>query len=238
LAMVYRALRGRYDAGSLPGYTLFDVSSQLRLRRDIHLLYGLGLARSGPLTHTAGAGLSFRLGVALPFFGRQAQTMREYRRSYLQIETLPLVGSLLSTLAEEGFYDQEPPTVQVQAEAALVGRLETILGTYSAETRLSASYVHQHSMYLRIRLRWVGHTFWRRFAGVIQAQYVIPLRPFRTDLSEEGQLLLYEPHFTLSIGLILYLGNPPTVADGHSREERRELIDERREQRRQRGASD
>lgn len=231
---IFLAERSRYESGSMPTVALFSLSSQLRLTRQLHLLYGAALSRSGPLTHASSGGLAFHLGTAFPLLGRRDETMRDYRRAYLQVEMLPLVGSLLTNLLEEGFHDEEHPVVQVQGEVALSGRVETFLGSVSGEMRLSASYVHQHSMLVRFMLGWVTPTFWRRVAITMRAQLMVPLRPLRRQISENAQLILYEPHATLSAGLIIYLDQIPSVAPEHAarrqrfRERRRTRRDERR----------
>ena len=232
--MVYRQERERYDAGSLPSMDFFSLSSQYRLQRDTHLLYGAALLTSGAFAHAATGGLAYRLGIALPIIGRDAATMRQYRRMYLQVETLPLVGSLLADLQEEGFHDQERLSSQIGAEVALTGRLETAVGVFSGEARLSASYVHQQSMYLLFGFRWVGQTFWRRFAGVLQTQVLLPLRPRRSQLSEEAQALLYDHHFNLSFGMLIYLGDAPSVTPRNTREQRRVRRQRRQQERRRR----
>lgn len=230
--LVYRPDRLRYDAGAFPTLTLFGLSSQLRLTEGAHLLYGASLLRAGAMAHSSSAGLSFRLGVALPLIGRDAPTMGQYRRSFLQVETLPLVGSFLTNLGESGFFDHEIPSVQLQGEVALVGRLRTIIGTFDAETRLSASYMRQHSMFLRIRLRWTGHIFWRRFAGMVISEYTIPLRPLWGQESEDARRLLYNHHFSLSIGLTVYLGDLEWLAPQDRREHRRRRFEEHWDERR------
>jgi hypothetical protein len=225
---VYRSQRDRYDVGSFPSLALFDLVAQMRLTPSAHLIYGIGLMRSGAMTHAASAGLAYRLGFALPFFGRDAETMHEYRRSYLQIETLPLVGSFLTNVLEEGFYDNEHPIVQVQGEVALTGRMLSRIGTFEAETRLSASYVGQRSMMLRIGLRFVGHAFARRrLAGLVQSQYLVPLRPLRSHTSDDGERLVYDHHLSLTIGIVFFLDGPAPVAPGFSRDDRREFFEQR-----------
>ena len=208
---VFRAERGRYDDGGMPALSLFDLTAQLRVTRALHVIYGASLARTGVLTHASTAGLGFRLGVVLPIYGQRAPTMRAYHRSYLQLELLPLVGSFLTALREEGFGDRNQVTVQVQGEAAVTGRTESVVGTLSTSARLSASYVHQHSLYLELRSRWVTPTFWRRLAVFLQTQLVFPLRPMKGYLSEDAQLLYYDPNVTLSLGFVVYLGDPPSV---------------------------
>ena len=235
---IYRPERDRYEAGSLPTVALFSLTSQLRVTERFHLLYGAALGRSGTFTHAASGGLAFNLGTALPLLFRGASTMREYRRAHLQIEVLPLVGSLLTNLLEEGFYDTEHPTVQVQGEVALTGRVETSLGTITAETRLSASYVHQRSMYLRIAMQWVGPTFWRRVAISAQSRVILPLRPMRRHISENAQLIFYEPNVALSLGIVVYLDAVPaaTPNDSARRQRLRDQRQERRQERRERRA--
>jgi hypothetical protein len=228
---IFRAERDRYESGSMPTVALFSLSSQLRLTNQLHLLYGAALSRSGPLTHASTGGLAFHLGTAFPLLSRSDETMRHYRRAYLQVEMLPLVGSLLTNLLEEGFHDEEHPVVQVQGEVALTGRVETFLGSISAEARLSASYVHQRSMLIRTMLQWTGPTFWRRVAITMRAQMMVPLRPFRRQVSENAQLILYEPHSTLSVGLLIYLDQVPSVAPEHAA--RRRQLRERHQTRRQ-----
>lgn len=234
---IFRPERSRYEGGSMPTVALFSLSSQLRLTSQLHLLYGAALSRSGPLTHASSGGLAFNLGTAFPLLSRRDETMRDYRRAYLQVEMQPLVGSLLTNLLEEGFHDEEHPVVQVQGEVALSGRVETFLGSVSGDARLSASYVHQHSMLVRLMLRWVSPTFWRRVAVTIRTQLMVPLRPLRRQISENAQLILYEPNVSLSVGLNVYLDQIPSVAPEHTarrqqfRERRRTRRDERRNRR-------
>jgi hypothetical protein len=226
---VYRAARDHYEDGGMPTLSLFDLVAQLRVTGGLHLIYGAAVARSGALTHASTAGLNVRLGVALPIFGQRAATMRDYHRSHFQLELLPLVGSLLSNLRETPESVHERPTAQVQGEVAVTGRFETIIGTMSTGARLSASYVHQHSLYVELRTRWVTPTFWRRVALVLQTQVLFPLRPMRGFLSEDAQLLYWEPSVTLSLGMVAYLGRPPSV--------RQEILDRyraRRDRRRER----
>jgi hypothetical protein len=214
----------------MPTVALFSVTSQMRVTPRFHLMYGAALTRSGVLTHAASGGLAFNLGTALPLAFRRAATMREYRRAHLQLEVLPLVGSLLTTLMEEGFYDREHPRVQVQGEVALTGRVETFLGTVSADARLSASYVHQRSMYLRVTVLLVSPTFWRRVGLTVQSQVVLPLRPMLGHVSENAQTLLHEPNVALSLGFLVYLDNAPQLLPEHA--ERYRDVHERRVQRR------
>jgi hypothetical protein len=226
---VYRASRDHYEDGGMPTFSLFDLAVQLRATRGLHLIYGAAVARSGALTHATTAGLDFCLGAALPIYGQRAATMRDYHRAYFQLEVLPLVGSFLSNVREDPATDQEHPTVQVQGEVAVTGRVETVVGTLSAGARLSGSYVHQRSLYVELRSRWVTPTFWRRVALVLQTQVLLPLRPVRGFLSEDAQLLYWEPNVTLSLGVVVCLGRPPSV--------RQEILDryhERRDRRRER----
>lgn len=223
---VYRAARDRYEDAGMPTLSLFDLVAQLRVTRGFHLIYGAAVARSGALTHVSTAGLSFRFGVVLPLYGQRAATMRDYHRAYFQLELLPLVGSLLSNLRDDPTADHERPAAQVQGEVAVTGRVETIVGTLSAGARLSASYVHQRSLYVELRSRWVTPTFWRRIALVLQTQVIFPLRPVRGFMSEDAQLLYWEPNATLSLGMVVYLGRPPAV--------RQEILDRYRERRERR----
>lgn len=226
---VYRASRDRYEDAGMPTLSLFDLVAQLRVTRGLHLIYGAAVTRSGALTHATTAGLSFRFGAVLPLYGQRAATMRDYHRAYVQLEMLPLVGSLLSVIREDPSAPQERPAAQVQGEVAVTARVETLVGTLSTGARLSASYVHQRSFYVELRSRWVTPTFWRRVALVLQTQVLFPLRPVRGFVSEDAQLLFWEPNATLSLGMVVYLGRPPSV--------RQEILDryhERRERRHER----
>jgi hypothetical protein len=247
--MVWRDVRRRYDAGAFPSVDLFDVTVQLRATPQAHLIYGFGLARAGAANHASSAGLAFRLGFALPFVGRRAATMRDYRRAYLQIEGLPLVGSLLTNHHEEGYFDFEQPAVQLQGEVALAGRLRTTFGLFDAEARLSASYHRQHSMFLSVGLRWTSHVFAGRLAGTFHSQYLVPLRPFFGDESSDVRRLAHRHHLSLALGMLIYLTVPRIRAEdtrAHrrrtideyfevARRERRERAEARRTQRRERG---
>ncbi len=203
---IYRSQRQRYDAGSFPAVGIFDLHVQLRLRGDLHLLYGLGLSRGGIQTHAGNGGLSFHFGWVLPLWGWQAEDMREYQRSYIQLECIPLAGSLLADLMQEGFYDRELPTAQLVGEVGLRGRHVTRGGVITASARLSFSYLHQHSYYFLVRFRWVGPLFFRqRLRPVIQADYVWPARPFRGHISDEGQQLIYGHHVKVTLGVAVRL---------------------------------
>lgn len=203
---IYRADRGRYDAGSFPSVALFDLAVQLRLRPDLHLLYGLGLVRGGVRSHTSVGGLAFHLGWALPLRSWQSESMRDYQLSYLQLECIPLAGSFLSDLIEEGYHDQEMPTVQLYGEVGISGRLRTRGGVLFANAHLSFSYLHQHSYYFVLRLRWLGPAFFRqRVRAVLEGVYVWPGRPFEGHVSAEAQQLLNDHHLRFSLGFVIGL---------------------------------
>ncbi len=205
-AAVYRVSRGRYDSGSFPAIGLFDLSVQLRVRPGLHLLYGVGLVRGGIRSHGSIGGLAFHAGWALPLRGRQGETMREYQRSYLQLECRPLAGSLLTDLIQQGYYDGETPVVQLYGELALNGRVLTRGGVLTADARLTFSYLHQHSYYFIMSLRWLSPTFLRRrIRVVLDARYVWPGRPFLAHVSEEAERLLYDHHLKFSLGLSIRL---------------------------------
>lgn len=203
---VYRESRQRYDAGSFPAASFFDLDVQLRLRQDFHLLYGVGLTRGGVRTHAGNGGLAFHLGWALPLRGRQAESMREYQQAHLQLECIPLAGSLLADLTEEGYFEQEMPRVQLVGEVGINARLQLRRSTLSADARLSFSYLHQHSFYFLMRLRWVGPAiFRRRLRPVLDALYVFPARAFRGHIPDEGEQLLYSHHLQFSVGILVRL---------------------------------
>lgn len=230
--MIYRSQRGRFDAGSFPTLRLFSFDAQLRLTPSLHLLYGAALLRSGAMVHASQAALGYHLGVALPLIGRDAETMRGYRRGFLQIEVVPLAGAFLGNLLEEGFFENEHPVLQVHGEVGLAGRLRTVVGTFSSSTRLSMSYVDQHSMYFQVAVQWVSHTFWRRLAGVVASEYTLPLRPLRRHISNEAERLLYRQHISVTTALRIYLGDPPRVRPEFTRERRRQHLQNRWEERR------
>jgi hypothetical protein len=203
---IYRDDRDRYDAGSFPSVALFDLAVQLRLRPDLHLLYGLGLIRGGVRSHTSAGGLAFHLGWALPLRRWQTESMRDYQLSYLQLECIPLAGSFLSDMIEEGYRDQEMPAVQLLGEVGLSGRLRTRGGILIGAAHLSFSYLHQHSLYFVLRLRYLGPAFWRqRVRLVLEGTYVWPGRPLETHVSAEAQELLYDHHLRFSLGFVIGL---------------------------------
>lgn len=198
---IYRLDRGRYDSGSFPAIGLFDLSVQLRVLPALHLLYGVALARGGIRSHGSISGLAFHTGWALPLRGAQGENMREYQRSYLQLECLPLAGSFLTDLIQEGYYDNEAPVVQLYGEIGLAGRLLTRGGVLTADARLTFSYLHQHSYYFLLSLRWLSPSFLRRRVRVVlDAVYVWPGRPFLAHISDNAEQLLYDHHLKFSLG--------------------------------------
>jgi hypothetical protein len=205
MRVTFRQERQRYIFESLPTLNVFGFAAQTRLRPRLHVLYGAAVMRAGTEVHGATSSLCFHAGWALPLVGQSARNMRHYRGRFLQIETVPLAGGLLTDLRAEGFYDHERPVVQVYGEVALRGGWDLLWGHGEAVLRLSASYLHQHSMYLMTHWRWVGPAWLGRIAPVVHVGYVVPLRPLRTHLAEQDQLILYDHHFEMSLGIRLLL---------------------------------
>lgn len=200
---VFREQRERYEPSSTVGLTAFDLHVQLRLLPGLHLLYGLALMRSGPRAHARVAGLCLDLGVALPLLGDRS-SMRGYRRGWLQVEAVPLVASFLGFLDLEGSTDRELPTPGAGSEVALRGGLETRVGTFEGDLRLTASYT-QGSLYGIATARYVAPVLFWRIAPFAFVQYVWPGRPLRQHISEPGQRLLYHQNVGLFVGLSVRL---------------------------------
>ena len=231
--LVWRDHRGRYDSGDFPGMDLIALSAQYRLSAGAHLLYGVALGCSGAMTHSAQSGLCYRLGFALPIIGRTAEDMHAYRRFHLQLETLPLVGAFIADLGEEGFFDNETISTTVHGEVALSGRFMTYGGIFSVDLRMSASYVNQHSIYVRASVDASSFRFWRRLVGFVRMEATLPLRPLQSQTSEPAQRLYENPHLEIMTGIRVYLGTPPSESPGFTREQRQAHRRERRETRRE-----
>jgi len=202
---VWRESRGRYEAGGLPTLTFFDLRAQYRLLPALHLLFGAALARRGLRTHARTGILCFDVGWALPIFGRNHQSMRDYSRFHLQLEARPLSVSWLSELSEEGLRNRDAPTAQAYGEVGVSGRLETRLGAFEGLTLLSFAYGHQHSAHWLSRVSWQAPALWSRVHPLVSVEYFWPLRPRRQHISDEAERLLYQRHLALSVGLIVPL---------------------------------